>query len=267
MTKTDPVIRLADVRFGFPDRPDFLGPVSVDLHRGQTWAIVGPNGAGKSTLLRLLTGLWQPTAGAIEVEGESLHTLPPRRRAQRIAYLPQQAPGDLDMTAREVVLLGRFPHRTLGLFESVTDYGLAEKALHNAGIAHLADRTMRTLSGGEAQRVHLAAALAQGTEILLLDEPTAALDPHHQLAIFRLVRTIADRGALVVAVTHDLNLALRFCDRALVMHDGRCVATGPPDETLTPTTLSPIYGVRMMTLSSEAPAQERFLVATEESIS
>ena len=240
---------LDEVRFGFPQRADFLGPVDCRIGAGQCWAIVGPNGAGKSTLLRLMAGLYKPTSGEIRVCGTSIARLSGRLRAQRVAFVPQHPPSDLDTSARDVVLMGRFPHRSLGLFESVADYEIAERAMKLTATLEFADRPLATLSGGEAQRVHIASAIAQEARILLLDEPTASLDIQHQLSIFRILTDRAHHeGLAVVVVTHDVNLAAQFCSHVLLLHEGRVVASGAPREVITPDVLNPVYGVRLVTL-------------------
>lgn len=262
--EADAILTLTDVRYGFASRPDFLGPVSVAVRRGECWAIVGPNGAGKTTLLRLMAGLSRPRAGRIDLAGEGLSTVPMRRRAKRVAFVPQQAPRDVDLCVRDVVLMGRFPHRTLGLFESTEDFVIADRAMRLTQTLPFADRPIATLSGGEAQRVHIAAALTQEPELILLDEPTASLDLVHQLGIFGLLRERTARGDLAaVIVTHDVNLAARFCSRALVLDEGRVVAAGPPRDVLTPAVLEPVYGVSLTTLSAGADASLRWLVPVD----
>ena len=247
-------LTLRDVRFGYPRRPEFLGPISLAVRAGEFWAVVGPNGAGKSTLLRLMAGLTVPLSGEITQRGESLIRLSPRRRARSIAFVPQRTPCDLDATVRDVVLMGRFPHRLLGLFESALDHRIAEQAMATTQTLPFVDRALSTLSGGEAQRVHLAAAIAQEPRLLLLDEPTASLDIEHQLAIFSILqdRTRVD-GLSVVVVTHDVNLAARFCTHVLLLNDGKAAAMGPPDAVVTPAVLEPVYGVRLA--SVEVPGE------------
>ncbi len=255
------LLTLREVRFGFPTRPDFLGPISLAVAGGECWGILGPNGAGKSTLLRLMAGLHAPHKGEIELIGKSLCRTSTRRRAQRVAFLPQRTPGDVDFRVRDVVLLGRYPHRSLGLFESAEDYRVAERAMASTQTLEHADRALATLSGGEAQRVHLAAALAQEPRVLLLDEPTASLDLQHQLAICGILREKARRdGLAVVVVTHDVNLAAQFCTHVLLLHEGRAVAQGPSDAVLTPSVLQPIYGVTMVTLQTPNRPDRRWLV-------
>ena len=255
------MLTLRNVRFGFAARPDFLGPLTMSIERGACWAIVGPNGAGKSTLLRLMAGLHQPHSGAVEFRGTRLDAMSSRNRARRIAFVPQQVPLDLDFRVQDVVLLGRFPHRSLGLFESVEDHLIAERAMEVTGTLALVDRPVANLSGGEAQRVHVAAALAQQTEVLLLDEPTASLDLKHQLGIFRILqaRTATD-GLAVVVVTHDVNLAAQFCTHVLVLDDGRPAAQGPPAEVLIPEVLEPIYEVELTNLGTPGEPNRQWIV-------
>ena len=251
------MLELEAVRFGYPARPDFLTGVSMTVRAGECWAIVGPNGAGKSTLLRLMAGLRQPQAGHVRFFGQDLRAVPARLRSRRIAFMPQQPPSDLDLSAREIVLMGRFPHRSLGLFESAEDHRIAERALDLTKTTAFADRPIATLSGGEAQRVHLAAALAQAPELLLLDEPTASLDIQHQLAIFEILRGRTEaEGLTVVVVTHDVNLARRFCSHVLLLDNGRQVATGTPGKVITPEVLGPVYGVELVTLAEAVAYQD-----------
>lgn len=241
------MLRLEDVRFGFKSRPDFLGPVSLEVRPGECWAIVGPNGAGKSTLLRLMAGLLHPGSGSVTLDGSALSSLSIRDRARRVAFMPQSISQDLDYVARDIVLMGRFPHRSLGLFESSRDLEIAGRAMSQTQTLDLADRSLATLSGGEAQRVHLAAALAQEPGLLLLDEPTASLDLQHQISIFSILTETVTRGARgVVVVTHDVNLAANFCSHVVLMNEGRVVACDAPREVLSREVLEPVYGVKLM---------------------
>ena len=249
MEPSDKVLTVSALRYGFPQRPDFLGPLDLNIAQGELLGIIGPNGAGKTTLLRLLSGLLAPQAGTARFGGADLTAqLSARDRARQIAYLPQKPPGDLAATAREVVLMGRYPHRTYNLFESAEDLDICRRCMTLTGTREFADRRMDTLSGGEAQRAHLAAAMAQQPQVLLLDEPTSALDLYHQLAVFGLlVRLTREQGLACVVVTHDLNLAGRHADRLALLDDGSIVAVGPPEEVLTDEVLAPVYGVRFAT--------------------
>jgi len=244
-----------NVAFGFPQRPAFLKPLSLSARRGECWGIIGPNGAGKSTLLRLLGGLLVPDSGTILLGGRPLATVAMRERAKCIAFLPQQLAGDLHLPTAEVVLMGRYPYRRFGLFEDAADRDIARRVMAATGTQHLADRPVSTLSGGEARRVHIAAALAQEPTVLLLDEPTASLDLYHQLSILEIISERAkEDGLLVVVVTHDVNLAARFSTHVLILDEGRCVAAGPPLEAMTTELLESVYDVRLATAKADHDA-------------
>lgn len=252
-----PILSAKAATYGFARRPDFLGPVDLEIGCGEFWGIIGPNGAGKSTLLRLLAGLWKPAAGSVVLDGRALHSVAPRDRAKRIAFLPQQTSSDIAATVREVVLMGRFPHRRFGLFETAEDHLIVDGALSAMQASAFADRAMVTLSGGEAQRVHIAAVIAQQPIVLLLDEPTASLDLYHQLSIFTLLKDLVERDRLaVVVVTHDINLAARFCTRVLLLHNGRPIAAGSPAEVIRPEVLAAAYGVELATAASPGATHE-----------
>ena len=254
------MLQLIDIRFGFPSRPEFLGPVSLRVEAGDCCGIVGPNGAGKSTLLRLMAGLLKPKTGRIELDGQALNGLAMRERARKIAFLPQRVAIDADFTVREVVLMGRFPHRSMGLFDSAKDHAIVESAMAATQTLEFAERPMETLSGGEAQRVHIAAALAQQPRVLLLDEPTASLDIQHQLAVFEILRGQAASGIAVVVVTHDVNLAADFCNRVLLLNEGKSVAYGPPQQVISPDLLAPVYGVELAAVAAPGPHPRSWII-------
>ena len=250
--REQPILRALGVTYGFPERPRFLRSVNLDIAAGQCWGVIGPNGAGKSTLLRLLAGLLTPSSGSLLLRGRPLGAISPRARARQVAFLSQQMPCDLPTTSREIVLMGRFPHRRFGLFESAADFKVADAALATTEASAFTDRPLASLSGGEAQRVHIAAAIAQQPAVLLLDEPTASLDLYHELSIFSILRDLARReGLAVVVVTHDINLAARFCTDILLLDDGCPVAVGPPSEVSKPALLASAYKVEI----SEASVQ------------
>jgi len=243
------------VTYGFRQRPDFLQPLSLAARAGECWGIIGPNGAGKSTLLRLLAGLQVPSSGQVIFRGSPLATMPMNRRARQIAFLPQQLAEAPGVAALDVVLMGRYPHRRFGLFEDAADRAIADRAMASTGTSAFAMRPMSTLSGGEARRVHIAAALAQQPFLLLLDEPTAALDLYHQLRIFEiLVKLSAQDGLLVIVVTHDINLAARFCTHILLLDDGKRVAAGAPTEVMKPELLETVYHVQLAAIRADDQA-------------
>ncbi len=214
----------------------------VDLDIGAGWtAIVGPNGAGKSTLLRALAGLQRLDRGEVRLDDRALDDWPARERARRIAWLTQQGDARGELTAREIVALGRLPH--LGLFAapSADDEARIERAMADAECAGWQARRLHELSGGERQRVLLARALAVGAPILLLDEPTTHLDPSHQVALVRLVARQVRAGTTVVSVLHDLSLAL-LADRIVVMDRGAVVGEGDRDAPALHATLVDVFG-------------------------
>jgi iron complex transport system ATP-binding protein len=204
--------------------------------------LAGPNGAGKSTLLGILAGVRSPYKGSVRYQGRELRSWPRHEYATHAAYVPQAVRIDFPFTAGEVVLMGRTP-RTGGWYESAHDHKAAEQAMSITDCLALKDRDFRALSGGERQRVILAAALAQEPQVLLLDEPATHLDLRHQLSLYKLLTRLS-KSMLVVAVTHDLNVALQFSDRVLMMEDGRIAGDGTPTEVLTPGSIESVFGVR-----------------------
>jgi len=214
--------------------------VSVRPRPGETFGLLGPNGSGKSSLLRLLAGIARPDSGVVTLDGTDIRRLGKRPLARRVAVVGQHAHTEVDITVREVVRLGRIPHRDVFGRDDDEDAALTE-ALAATGLSEHADRRWRTLSGGERQRAQIARALAQQPGELLLDEPTNHLDIAHQLDILDLVTRLPVTS---VVALHDLNLAAMFCDRVLVLERGRVAAHGTPAETLTEELVDRVYGVR-----------------------
>ena len=238
------MLRAADVRFTYGPGLAGLHGVSLDVGRGGLVGVIGPNGSGKTTLLRLLGGLLAPASGRITVEDRDVAHITRRDLARRIAIVPQETRLSFEYSVLEVVLMGRFPH--LGPFEleSPDDVSIARDALAATGTLALADRPYQTLSGGEKQRVIIAGALAQATDLMLLDEPTAALDPGYQIEIAALLRRLnADRGMTIVVATHDLNFAAGVCRDLLLLREGRVIASGPTAEVLTRESVRALYDV------------------------
>jgi iron complex transport system ATP-binding protein len=220
-----------------------LAGLSLDLPPASLVAVVGPNGAGKTSLLRALVGL-VPAAGTIAAAGQDLARLSARERARRIAYLPQGHEVHWPLPARDIVALGRFPHGAADPDRlSDADRLAVADAMRLTETEHLADRPVTALSGGERARVALARVFASGAAIILADEPTAALDPRHQLDVMAALQARARAGALVVAVTHDLGLAARYADAVAALQGGRVARFGPPGEALAPDLLRDVFGI------------------------
>ncbi len=220
--------------------PLLLQNCSFEVPAGQTLGVVGPNGAGKTTLLRLIYGFNQSKTGEIYVGDQPLSQLPPRMIAQKIAAVLQEQPTDFALSVRDIVALGRVPHRTGIARAGQRDEAIIEAALDRMDLHGMADRNLSTLSGGERQRVMVARALAQEPQILVLDEPTNHLDIRHQLDVLQLIR---DLDLTIVTSLHDLNLAAHVCDRILVLKHGQMLAVGTPDDVLTDGLVSATFSV------------------------
>ena len=219
---------------------------SVHLHaeQGRFVGLIGPNGAGKSTLLRALSGMLRHQHGAVLLEGTDLRTMSSRDVAASMALVSQIAPYTHGFTSFELVLMGRYPHLGRFQIEGREDNRVARDAMRQTDTERFADRTLDTLSGGERQRIFVSRALAQQPRILLLDEPTSNLDVFHQLKVLDLVRQLVNDGLTAVAAIHDLHMAARYCDRLVLLSEGRVLAEGPPEEVLTPEAIQSAFGVR-----------------------
>ena len=241
-----PALELTDVRYRHPGASkDAVSGATVRMDEGEIVGVVGPNAAGKSTLARLAASLLVPSSGLVRFAGSDAQKLPRRERARRVAFLAQDEPGDLPFTAREIALMGRAPHLGLWALEGETDRAQAQAALDELDAAHLADRPVSQLSGGERKRVYLARTFAQGAPILVLDEPTDALDLRHQARLVDALRTRARRGGCALLVMHDLSLAGSACDRVVLLDQGKVAAAGTPAEVLRVESLEPVYGARL----------------------
>ena len=218
--------------------------VTLAAQGGELLGIIGPNGAGKTTLLRALAGLEAPAAGTVEIDGASLSALSPRKRGQTIAYLAQLDTLAWPLETTALAALGRIPHRASFAPETPADRAAIARALAKCDAQMFAGRAVTTLSAGERARVLLARALAVEAPILLADEPIAALDPFHQLAVMGTLKREAEAGAAVIVVLHDLSLAARFCDRLALIHQGGLAALGTPADILNGDRLSAVFGTQ-----------------------
>ncbi len=227
-----------------------LGPLDLEVREGECLVLVGPNGAGKTTLLRLLVGVLEPTAGALAWRGRPYAAMAPRELARRVAYVPQVRPDRIPLSVAELVLLGRYPHLArLQLVPRGEDFAAVRRALEQVGIEELAKRPLDELSGGERQAAFVAAALAQESELLVLDEPTAHLDARHRREVAELLRRLVrDGGRTLVIATHELDLAAALADRLLALREGLPVAAGVPAEVLAPATLAEVFAAPFSTV-------------------
>ncbi len=233
----------------FADRA-ILHDLAFEFGSGQWIGLLGPNGAGKTTLLRAMAGLI-PYSGSILLEGQQVRDYRPRERAKRLAFVRQTHEMSFDFQVLELVLLGRSPHKSLLSVYEKADFELTEEALSLVDLEGFTHRHMSSLSGGEQQRVFLAQALAQGANILLLDEPTAHLDVHHQYEFLHRVREFVDNGMTVVGAFHDLELAARFSDRIVVLQNGKLASQGAPADVLNAELIAEIFQMQAFVAQSE----------------
>jgi iron complex transport system ATP-binding protein len=261
------MLKATDVWFGYDERKPVVRGVSLTVPAAGIIGILGPNGSGKTTLLRMLAGTRQPQRGTVTLDGAPLTGFSRTALARRMAVVPQETQLAFDYTVGEVAMMGRYPHLGAFQIEGPADLAVIEETLTSTGTLHLKDRLFATLSGGEKQRVVIAAALAQifrldrsfrpkpettggqesqaeETGYLLLDEPTASLDLGYQLEVAALLRQLHDdRRVAIVISTHDLGLAGTLCDSLVLIREGTVVANGPTDEVLTPDNVRAVYDV------------------------
>ncbi|KNE21338.1 ABC transporter ATP-binding protein [Virgibacillus pantothenticus] len=210
-----------------------LKNVSVTAHDGDFIGLIGPNGSGKSTWLKAVSGLVPYQNGSVTLKGKEITTYPTKDIAKMIGYVPQNTSLNFDFLVRDIVLMGRHPHIPRFGLESAIDYKIAEQAMQQTNIIHLAYRYANQLSGGQLQLVLIAKALAQETNILILDEPTSALDINRQLQVLGLLKQLTQKGVTIIAALHDLNLAARFCNQLVLLTNGAVLAAGTPETVLT----------------------------------
>jgi iron complex transport system ATP-binding protein len=240
-----PLLEAVDVSFSYErGGRAVVDRVSFSVAHGSIVGLLGPNGSGKTTLLRLLAGTLVPQQGRIGIAGSPLQSLTRRELARRIAVVPQETHSTFDFSALEIVLMGRYPH--LGRFEleGPGDISIARAAMAATGTGALETRRFSTLSGGEKQRVVIASALAQASDVLLLDEPTASLDLAYQVEIASLLRRLnRERETTMVLSTHDLNLAATVCSELALIRSGRILGQGTVESVLTPANVRSLYGI------------------------
>ena len=233
--------------------------LSARIPPGRFTVLAGPNGSGKSTLLRGLSGGLKPLAGTVTLDGTPLGHWGMRARARRIGLLPQAPQAPEGLRVRDLVAHGRHPHRGLLSPWSATDRQACDRAMAQTGLADLAEAGLDALSGGQRQRAWVAMALAQESDILLLDEPTSFLDLSHQLEVLQLIERLVAGGRTVVAVLHDLNQAARHADHVIVLQEGRVVVAGAPDQALSVDVLAQVFGVRATVLTDPDSGRPVFI--------
>jgi iron complex transport system ATP-binding protein len=256
-------VAVSNLNLFFSDK-QILRDLTFQVKAGGFFIIIGPNGSGKTTLLRAMAGLQKTASGSIGIFDRSLTEYSRRELARVIAVVPQHIPMDFPFKVAETVLMGRTPHLGLAALERKEDFRLADEAMQFTDIAHLVERRLDQLSGGERQRVVIARALCQQPQIILLDEPTAALDPAHQMKIMDLMERLRhERNTAVIMVSHDLNLAAMYGEQLLLLKEGGIESVGSPHEVLNRQLLERIYGCSMQVDSNPLGNMPRVLPVPE----
>ena len=239
--------------------------VELEVSAGEFVGIIGPNGSGKTTLLRVLGGVAQPSQGDVHFEGRAVSEVSRAELAKRMACLTQTVNVNLPFTVRQVVLLGRHPH--LKRFQNLgkQDEEIAQTAMTDAAVAELSEKMVTEISAGERQRVFLAMALAQQPELLMLDEPTSHLDIAHQVRIYELLRSLhRQRKLTVVVVSHDLNLAAEYCQKLILLHDGKVAVQGPAEQVIRKEVLEEVYGTEVTVQTNQTTGRPHVMLGRHE---
>ena len=241
-----PLLSVDGVSFKYGEQWVLRG-IGFEVAKGDFLGVIGPNGSGKTTLLRVIDGILKPQEGEVRLEGTEVGRLRREALARSVAVVPQYSALAFPFSVEEVVLMGRSPHLGRWRFEGERDLRIAREAMEMTDTLALAARDMESLSGGERQRVLIARALAQEPRLMLLDEPTAFLDIRHQVDFFDRIRALnRERGLTVIAVTHDINLAAHYCDRIILLKDGRIEAAGPVEDVITEEHIRKAYETKIL---------------------
>ncbi|MBG9792116.1 ABC transporter [Paenibacillus dendritiformis] len=233
-------VEVKDLSFSIHDKR-LIDAICLDVREGETVGLIGPNGSGKSTLLKNIYRVLDPDSGEILLNGQHVSRMPQKELARQLAVVGQESAAAFDFTVRDIVMMGRSPHKKIFEADSVKDYEIVEQALTRVGLLHAAGSSFSDLAGGEKQRVLIARALAQQARVLILDEPTNHLDIRYQLQMMDLVKELK---LTCLAALHDLNIAACYCDRIYVLQEGRMAASGSPEQVMRPELLYDVFGVR-----------------------
>lgn len=237
------IYQIADCDYSYRNQPCLTG-LDLTLHKGKMYGLIGPNGSGKTTFINILNGSHQPSRGAVKLHGTAVHSIPKPDLARLLSFVPQNVALHFDYTVFEVVMMGRHPFIDRFGTPAQKDVDLVTEALKKLDIYQLRNRLVTRLSGGERQRVLVARALAQSTEVLILDEPTASLDVRHAIDIMQALRYRVDNDSVtVIGAIHDLDLAAAYCDELIVLKDGLLEASGSVDTVLTSELLQDVFRV------------------------
>ena len=236
-------LTVSSLTFSYPQKEVLTG-IDFTAQSGEVLGVIGPNGSGKTTLLKCLRLALRPQDGTIKLNHKSIMEWSRSKLARFFAVVPQSPVISFPFSVLDIVMMGRTPHMTRFQREGRNDFDIVREAMRLTSVDHLYDRPVSELSGGETQRVIISRALAQQPHILLLDEPTSQLDINHQIEVMKLVQDLAkSKGILIILISHDLNLSMRYCDKLLLLNDGEVYAHGTPTEVLTPEAIRKVYGV------------------------
>lgn len=244
------MISLSNIYFSY-GTSDVLRGISMTVGSGEIVGVLGPNGAGKSTLIKLMAGLIKAQNGDVIIDGRQIDAISTRELARHMAVVPQQNIVPFAFTSLQIVLMGRSPHISFLGFESARDIEIARKAMRQTDCLEFASRDINELSGGERQRVFLARAIAQGPKILLLDEPTTFLDIRHQIELNKQLKILNREGVTIISAMHDLNMASIFCDRIVMLKEGRVFCDGHPNEVMTSENIRSVFGAEVIVTRDE----------------